>query len=185
MSRIVIIYSTRYGQTQRVALAVRQVLENAGHMPRLFMADLLPRDFTLDSYDAVVVAAPVFYGKHERHIRDFVRRHRAQLNAVPSALLSVCGSTGEQARQYVDTLLEQTGWRPVLAEAFTGGVAYTRYNPLLRWWMKRIGRAKGLPTDTSRDYDFTDWDQVEGFAQAVAGLVPVREVASRQAVAAC
>lgn len=31
----------------------------------------------------------------------------------------------------------------------------------------------GHPTDTSRDYDFTDWDAVERFGRECARLVPV------------
>jgi menaquinone-dependent protoporphyrinogen oxidase len=175
MSRILIIYGSRYGQTERIALRVRQVLDVVGHTVRVHHADLLPREFSLEPYDAIVIAAPVFYGKHQGIIRDFVRRYHVALNTRPSVFISVCGSTGAEAQGYIDALLEHSGWRPVLTEAFAGGVAYTRYNPFLRWWMKRIGRAKGLPTDTSRDYDFTDWAQVERFARAIAELVPVRK----------
>ena len=46
----------------------------------------------------------------------------------------------------------------------------SRYNLPLRWVMKRISRKKGLPTDTSRDYDNTDWAAVERFARDIAAL---------------
>jgi hypothetical protein len=34
--------------------------------------------------------------------------------------------------------------------------------------MKRIARAAGHTTDTSRDHDFTDWEAVGRFAEAIA-----------------
>jgi menaquinone-dependent protoporphyrinogen IX oxidase len=39
--------------------------------------------------------------------------------------------------------------------------------------LKLISRRKGLPTDTSRDWDFTEWDEVDRFAgELVATLAP-------------
>lgn len=34
--------------------------------------------------------------------------------------------------------------------------------------MKRIARKEGGDTDTSRDWEYTDWDSVEAFAAAFA-----------------
>ena len=45
-----------------------------------------------------------------------------------------------------------------------GALPYTRYSPLTRWMMRRIvAKAKG-DTDTSRDYEYTDWEAVRRFA---------------------
>lgn len=173
MPRILIVYGSRYGQTERIALKVRQVLEAEGHTARAIQVSLVPRNFDLDPYDAIVVAAPVYYGRHQGAIRDFVWRHCEELNRRPSFFISVCGSSGQEAQRYIDSLLKLIEWRPVLATPIAGSVAYTRYNPILRWWMKRIARAKGLPTDTSRDHDFTDWKKLEKLAQRIARLVPV------------
>ena len=73
-----------------------------------------------------------------------------------------------QAQAYIDTLLHETGWRPTVTQSFTGAVAYTRYGWWYRWYLKRISRRKGLPTDTSRDWDFTEWSEVERFAEKLA-----------------
>jgi hypothetical protein len=37
--------------------------------------------------------------------------------------------------------------------------------------MKRISRRTGRPTDTSRDYDFTDWNGVNEFARQLVSLI--------------
>jgi menaquinone-dependent protoporphyrinogen oxidase len=38
--------------------------------------------------------------------------------------------------------------------------------------IKMISRRTGGPTDTSRDYDFTDWSAVAEFARQFGGLLP-------------
>ena len=110
-------------------------------------------------------------GGYQRYIRDFVRRHASLLNHAPSAFVSVCGAAGgdpPEAQAYIDALLRETGWRPKVTRSFTGAVAYTRYAWWFRWYLKVISRRKGLPTDTSRDWDFTEWDEVERFAGELA-----------------
>jgi menaquinone-dependent protoporphyrinogen oxidase len=60
--------------------------------------------------------------------------------------------------------LEETGWRPVETKMVAGALPYSRYNWLKRWMMKRIVRKAGGDTDTARDYEYTDWDDVRAFA---------------------
>ena len=181
MSRILIVYGSTYGQTERIARQIGRILTGTGHEVDVRCGDRLSRGLHLEEYDGVLVAASVLMGRHQRCIRRFVRRNALQLNTMPSAFVSVCGSaTGDptQARAYVDRFLTETGWwHPTETRSFAGAVAYTRYNPLLRWWMQRISRHKGLPTDTSRDWDFTEWDEVERFARELAVLLAPETVA--------
>jgi menaquinone-dependent protoporphyrinogen oxidase len=170
MSRILIVYGSNYGQTERVAQRIAGILMDAGHQVTVYMGNRLPRTFSVAEYDGAVVAASVIMNHHQRYIRDFVRRSVHRLNEIPSAFVSVCGAGGDppRARAYVDALLRETGWHPTVTHSFTGAVAYTQYGWLFRWVLKRISRQKGLPTDTSRDWDFTEWDEVERFAKELA-----------------
>ena len=62
--------------------------------------------------------------------------------------------------------MQQTGWRPRKIGRFAGALLYTQYGFFKRWIMRRIARDKGSPdTDTSRDYVYTDWESVKGFAE--------------------
>jgi menaquinone-dependent protoporphyrinogen oxidase len=58
-------------------------------------------------------------------------------------------------------------------------VAYTKYRWPIRWVLKRISRSKGLPTDTSRDWDYTEWREVDDFARSLVALfaAPIRRQA--------
>jgi len=174
MSRILVVYGSTYGQTERVARRIAAVLSGAGHVVDINKADQLPDALWLSGYDGFVVAASVLMGHHQGYVRDFVRRNAALLNAAPSAFVSVCGAAGgdpRQAQAYIDALLRETGWRPTVTRSFTGAVAYTRYGWWFRWYLQLISRRKGLPTDTSRDWDFTEWDEVEEFAGELAATL--------------
>ena len=162
------------------------MLSTAGHEVTTVKGDRLPADLSLARYDGFLIAASVLLGRHQPYIRDFVRRHVQQLNAAPSALVSVCGSAGgrsleEQqiAKGYIDRLLQETGWRPRAAQSIGGVIAYTRYDPITRWVIRQIARRKGGPTDTSRDHETTDWTVVDSFGRSFAALLPTPATVGR------
>jgi menaquinone-dependent protoporphyrinogen oxidase len=175
VSRILVLYGSTYGQTQRVAERIAKVLREGGHSAELVWGERLPDGLDLSGYDGVVIAASVLMGRHQRYVREFVHRHAEQLNTMPSAFVSVCGAASgdpPRAQSFIDRfLLETDWWRPTVTRSFTGAVAYTRYSPLLRWWLKLISRRQGLPTDTSHDWDLTEWDEVARFARQFAATV--------------
>jgi menaquinone-dependent protoporphyrinogen oxidase len=175
MAKILVIYGTAYGHTQRIARRIADRVTAEGHGVCLYRGDDLPSHLLVDEYDAFVIAASIIRGRHQRYIRDFVRRHMARLNTVPSAFVSVSGAaqgSPAQARDYIEEFLQQTGWRPRFAASFAGCMAYTQYGPILRWITKTVSRRRGGPTDTTRDHDFTDWEAVDRFAARVVKGLP-------------
>ena len=73
------------------------------------------------------------------------------------------------ARAAAEKFTEQTGWHPARVELVAGALVFTQYNFFTRHLMKLIAKHHGrTELDTSRDYDFTDWDAVERFAREFA-----------------
>lgn len=174
MAKILVIYGTAYGQTERIARRVVDRLTCRGHAVCMYKGDALPKYLQLDDYDEVVVAASIIRGRHQRYIRDFARRHHEHLNRTRSAFISVSGSaqgSRNQARRYIDEFVQETNWNPRFPASFAGCMAYTRYGPLLRWITKIMSQRRGGPTDTSRDHEFTDWPAVDRFADRLARAV--------------
>ena len=68
----------------------------------------------------------------------------------------------------IDVFIQDTGWRPAHVLPVAGALAYSQYNFIIRFVMKRIARKAGAPTDTSRDYEFTDWSTLDRFITDVA-----------------
>ena len=109
-------------------------------------------------------------GKHDEHVRDFVRRNRVALERLPSAFFSVSLAAHgdmENARAYVENFEQEMGWRPAHVGFFSGALLYRQYGLLKRLMMKKIVRDKpgNLSLDTSRDHEYTEWDEVKRFAE--------------------
>ncbi len=170
--RVLIAYGTSEGQTGRIAEHLANVIRSHGH--QAFPVDVERASAPPpDGYDAVIVGASIHMGKHERNVVHYVRRNRAALERLPSAFFSVSlaarDNTDEahkEAEGYVEKFIQQTGWRPLMVELFAGALLYTQYGFFTRWIMRKIARDKGSPdTDTTRDYVYTDWHRVQGFAE--------------------
>jgi menaquinone-dependent protoporphyrinogen oxidase len=117
-------------------------------------------------------------GKHPKRVHEFVRAERNALRTRPSAFFQVCLSAAAATRdrrtegdRYVEEFVAATGWRPDRTAVFAGALRYSQYGFLERAMMKRIAAEMGGDTDTSRDYEYTDWDAVERFAAEFADLV--------------
>ncbi len=181
MGSILVCYGTGEGQTATVADRIVDVLAERGHDATALDAAELPPAFDLEAFDAVLVGASVHVGKHQPAVREFVGANRDALAARPTGFfqLSLSSAVDDEARRadaadYVDAFLEETGWRPDRIARFGGALRYSKYGFLKRLMMKRIAREATGDTDASRDYEYTDWHEVEAFAADFAAFVEGR-----------
>ena len=95
----------------------------------------------------------------------------ARARKVLERLLSVGGddtALGVVAAELVaivQRFVAETGWTPSVTRHIAGALLYTRYNIFKRWMMRRIVAKAHGDTDISRDYVYTDWDEVRAFAR--------------------
>lgn len=179
-----VFFATREGHTRRIAERIG--LDLRAHGAEVDVFDVRtggPVDWR--AYSAAVVAASVHLGHHEREMIAFVREHRAELERLSASFVSVTlseagaenlmRSDAERERasadvqRMIDVFVEDTGWRPERTLPVAGALAYSRYNFFVRFVMKRIAREAGAPTDTSRDYEFTNWPALDRFVAELAG----------------
>ena len=181
--RTALFYATREGHTRRVVERIAADIRAGG--ADVDVIDLRHRSHVdMTRYTSACVAAPVHLGRHERTAVDFVKTHRAELEALSAAFISVSLSeagvedtrrpetvrrqSAADVQRVIDEFVRQTGWRPARVFPVAGALAFTRYNPLVRFVMKQIARKTGSPTDTSRDHELTDWAAVDRFAGELA-----------------
>lgn len=176
-ARVLIVYGSSYGQTERISERLRTLLTAAGCDVVLFRGDAVPHWLWLGDFDGVVVGASVIGGKYQRYIERFARAHHEELNRLPSAFFGVSGAAGspesagrEEAVRVMDRFLAHVGWRPRLTASVAGAMAYSRYNPFLRFVMRRMARKNG-ERDTRYDREYTDWTQVQEFAREFGTLL--------------
>jgi menaquinone-dependent protoporphyrinogen oxidase len=178
--RILIVYGTTHGQTAKIARNIQEVLEADDFQVVVANAKEKPVP-SLSGFHGVIVGASVIARGHQPAVAAFIREHLTTLNEMPSAFFSVSASAGSAreggraaARRVRDEFLAETGFTPVISECIAGAIRYTRYNLLLKWYMKRASGKNGGSTDTSRDHEYTDWPQVRNFALAFADLFMLR-----------
>ncbi|MFL6414922.1 MAG: flavodoxin domain-containing protein [Bryobacteraceae bacterium] len=178
-----ILYASRESQTRHIAEHISQTLRE-----RSLEADVIdvrePEKIDLERYSAVILAASVHAGKHESEMLTFIKAHRSRLLEIPSVFLSVSlseagversGPETEEHRRFVadvrkleDALISNTGWPPERFKAVAGALPYSKYNWFVRFVMKRIAQKSGGDTDTSHDYEYTDWVALEKFVTEFA-----------------
>jgi len=187
--RILLVYGTSYGQTAKVARHMAAVLLESGDRVTVLNAADNKRDLDVSRFDAIIVGASIIRGRHQRAVARFVRANLAALNTTPSAFFSVSGAAASpnetsraEAQRFIDEFLGQTGWHPRTTAAVAGAMAYTKYNPILRWIVRRASTPMGGPADTSRDHEFTDWPQVERFVTGFIGTVETRSASQPELV---
>lgn len=169
MAHILVLYSTSDGQTRKIASFVAEQLREKAHSVDVMDVSAFEGSLVTDGYDGVIVGASVHSGQHQAAARSFAQRHRNVLRRRPSAFFSVSLAVlddehHEEADRYVSDFLAETGWSPDEVATVAGALRYTQYGFLKRFLMKQISKRSGRPTDTSRDFEFTDWKQVARFA---------------------
>lgn len=184
MSRVLILYGTTDGHTKKVAAALAGVLSWEGSRVEIVDARDVRAEVRPDDYDGVIVAASIHVGGYQRAVKRWVRRHADALNHRPSAFISVCLGVLEpreqaqrEVREIMQRFLDRYDWRPAVTQTVAGAVRYTKYGWLKKWIMRRIVAKAGGDIDTTRDFEYTDWDQVRQFARDFAARVGICQAA--------
>lgn len=169
MSRILVLYGTSEGQTAKIANAIADRLRSSEldvDVIRAGTADPVPPD-----YDGIIVAGSIHVGGYHKPIAQWLRAHVTELADKPTAFVSVCLAIAskrekdrDEARAIPARFADGLHWHPAVIKVVAGALPYTKYNIFVRWIMKRIAAASGGDTDTSRDYEYTDWADVRAFA---------------------
>jgi len=181
MPRFLVVYGTGEGQTARVAARIGEVLTDRGHDVAVSDIEDAGAGTDPDEFDAVLVGSSIHVGAHHDAIRDYVGTNLRGISTRPTAFfqLSLSSAVDDEERRaeaarYVDELLEAVGWHPDRVGLFGGALRYSKYGFLKRLLMKRIAKNATGDIDTSRDYEYTDWDEVEAFAADFDGFVERR-----------
>ena len=174
-----VLFASTEGQTALIAIRLAAVLHEHG-------LDSQAIDVSTSEAEAIdwsrvhgaLVGASLHMGRHQKSAARFVHAHAADLNAVPSAFFSVSLSAASKnpdevvaARKIAQAFPAEHGWTPFRVVSFAGRLAYREYNVLVRFLIKRIAKKEGGPTDTSRDHELTNWDEVDQLGREMAAAI--------------
>ncbi len=157
-ARILVAYASRKGSTAEIARAVARDLENAGIM--VVVADMNSVT-SLETYDALVLATPLYAGKFLADIPAFITRHRNYIVKIPVAgfvtgIAPVYPKAGDP-KAIAGTLAEAMApAKPVAVTMFAG-----KFDPGDQGFLVRsIGKMMKIP-----EGDFRDWDAISAWAR--------------------
>lgn len=176
--KLLIVYASKYGQTRKIADRIAEVARDEGARD-VFAIDSLHDDFSPAGYDRIVIAGSIYFGKHAVALQQFVTRHIVAISLVPNAFVSVSLSAMSDegrvvANENAQAFLKLTGWDANRVALIAGGEPYTRYGFFTRFLMRRIAKKKGRAVDTKRDYEYTDWNQVDALARELVAAPTIR-----------
>lgn len=179
--KILIIYGTVEGQSRKIARYMEEVLQGEGH--QVVIADATEEPPSPEGYDLVLVGSSIHMHKYNNAVRDYVMDYVAELNQIPSAFYSVCMAVAsdipeehEEAAAIAKAFLKHTGWNPLTVWQIAGALKYTKYDYFKRLIMRMIAKKQGGATDTSQDYEYTDWEEVRKLVTDFVQKIQEREL---------
>ncbi len=174
MARILIVYGSTDGQTAKIASRIAETLRAS--LFEVELCDIRGGAPNLKGATAVLVGGSMRFGHYQREIESFCRKHRVALDQVPNAFFAVSMSAareGERSKAEVvnsiERFIQATGWTPRQRVPFAGAITWSRYGLGTKLLMLMLLKMlKATETDTSRDYELTDWNKVVAFAREFA-----------------
>lgn len=173
MPKLLILHSSVDGHTIAICRRIGELLKARGCEVSLH-AIVDCGEPELLAADGVVIGASIRYGHHRPCVAQFIRKHRALLDAKPNALFSVGlvarkpGKDQADTNPYLRKFLRKLDWPPKIAAVFAGRLDYPRYTFLDRLMIRLIMRITGGPTDPLSVVEYTDWAAVDAFAEKIA-----------------
>lgn len=184
MEKVLIVYGSTDGQTAKIASRIADTLRVAECPVEL--ADIRAGAPPLEGFGAVLVGASMRFGRYQREIEAFARKNRAAIDRVPNAFFAVSMSAARASPRSqaevvnsIERFVEATGWTPRQRVPFGGAITWSRYGIWTRVLMLLLLKMlKATETDTSRDYELTDWAAVETFARDFAAGLGAKPAAA-------
>lgn len=173
--KILLAYSTTDGHTLRICEHMALAMKALGAQITISLLTDVDAQM-LAQFDRVVIGASIRYGKHQPHVAEFIASQQAVLESRPNAFFSVNivarkpNKNQPETNPYLRKFLRQISWKPQLLGVFAGKLDYPRYRFFDRLMIRFIMFITHGPTDPSAVVEFTNWEQVERFAQQVCAL---------------
>ncbi|MEC7545697.1 MAG: menaquinone-dependent protoporphyrinogen IX dehydrogenase [Pseudomonadota bacterium] len=170
MTRILLVHSTTDGHTIKISDVIINELTQAGHNVSQCSVTEVSAD-QLDNADTIILGASIRYGKHQKSVYDFVTNNKSLLKTKKTAFFTVNvvarkeNKNTPETNPYINKFLDEVEWQPDIKGVFAGKLNYPIYGPLDRFMIRLIMYITKGPTDTSKVYEFTNWESVKQFAR--------------------
>ena len=121
MAKIIVLYYSKTGNTEKMAQAVKQGVENSDSEAELArVEDFNPED--LSEYEGIIIGSPTYYGLLAGPVKDFLDRSikvHGQLENKAGAAFSSCATTGGGVESTILSILEAMLVHGMLVKGFS------------------------------------------------------------------
>ncbi|MDG7000103.1 MAG: nitric oxide synthase [Nitrososphaerota archaeon] len=179
-------YGTRYGSTSKIAAFIATILREE-HI-EVEVVELTNKErpsFDLTEYDLIIVGSAIRMGKWTNEALDFIKRNERIIATKKAAFFVSCASAREpdkRSKARIDYLEKVIDRYPLISPIalglfggyfdFTGNHGFF-YRITINSFKRQLDR-EGV--DTSKPYDFRDWEAIEDWTRSVAAYVQVHSV---------
>ncbi|MDF0535364.1 menaquinone-dependent protoporphyrinogen IX dehydrogenase [Shewanella yunxiaonensis] len=179
MKSILVLYYSRGGHTARISRCIVRRIQQQGY--RCEMMGLLEAEkegIDWQEWDAVVLGACVLYGTYDKSVFAFCSKYQQQLDqkAISFFSVNVVARKPEKRipenNRYLQKFIELSAWKPNDVKIIAGKVDYPSWRWLDKQMIRLIMKITDGPTDTKAVIDYTDYQEVDGYADHLATLVP-------------
>ena len=170
MSKILFLYSSTDGHTERISRLMMQQFSLTNNKVDLIDCNLMPK-INFSDYDKFLLGASIRYGNYNKNIPKFINHNLAEIQKLKNGFFTVNAVERKPDKQtpdtnpYVSKFLRLSSWQPNKIGVFAGKIDYPKYRFFDKHIIKFIMYITGGPTDTSKSYEFTDWDAVKKFTE--------------------
>lgn len=175
MAKFIIIYSTVDNCTKNICLKIQDIIEKGDNFVDLVSIDE-DQLLNLENFDKIIIGASIRYGKHSKKIYKFIRENQSTLDNKVNAFFSVNLVARKSQKNRPDTnpylikFLDHIAWKPQHLAVFGGKLDYQRYGILDRQMIRFIMWLTKGPTDPKSVIEYTNWDDVNSFANLVCEI---------------
>ena len=171
MDSTLIIYSTTDGQTKLICKKL--INEHFDHNDIQLCSLSESSKKNLSDYKKIIIGASIRYGKHNPQLFNFINKNQDILNRLNTAFFSVNVVARKPAKNtpltnpYMIKFLKKILWKPTKVAVFAGKVDYPSYKLVDKYMIRFIMWLTNGPTDVSKSYEFTNWNEVSKFGKAI------------------
>lgn len=173
MKNIILLYSTTDGHTIEICHNIKLIAaENNANV--IIEPITNANQIEFNKFDMIVLGASIRYGFHKSEVEKFIDTNLELLKSKPNALFSVNvvarkeNKNTAETNPYFKKFLNKIKWKPNKTAVFAGKISYPEYKFFDRLMIQFIMKITKGPTDSSKTYEFTNWDKVKEFAQSIS-----------------
>jgi len=185
MSKVLILYGTRYGTTKGISDEIEKIIQQKGITTKSYnleeynIKEIPP----VQEYDGIIIGSGIKIKRWTKAVKKFVNKRKSELKKMQSTLgfYVCCGVAAKKKdiskaiNDYITSKLQKLGIQPALIDAFGGCYDLTEGSPITGMTRKIViaimKDEEGIENPEGKKHDYRDWEQIKDFANKFGELL--------------